>query len=193
MRHPNIASRADSFLVVIDMQQAFWNLVWEKERVLRAVQLLLRCAGPLGLPVVATEQNPSKVGGTMSPVKELLGSVAPIEKMTFSCCSEPAFKAAVENTGRKTAILCGIETQVCIMETALDLVASGYRVHVPADAVTSRGQINWSTALENMRAAGVIITTVDAVLFQMLECAGTDEFRAVMGLVKAAALWDAEG
>jgi len=189
MRHPNLASRADSFLIVIDMQEAFWNLVWEKERVLRAVQLLIKCAAPLALPIIATEQNPSKVGGTMRLVGELLGGVAPIEKMTFSCCSEPAFKAAVENTGRKTAILCGIETQVCIMETALDLIASGYRVHVPADAVTSRGEINWRMALENMRAAGVIITTVDAVLFQLLQCAGTDEFRAVMGLVKSAALW----
>jgi nicotinamidase-related amidase len=190
MRHPNLASKADSLLVVVDMQQAFWNLVWEKERVLRAVQLLVKCAAPLQLPVIATAQNPSKVGGTMSQVAELLTAVAPIEKMTFSCCAEPAFKTAVERTGRKTAILCGIETQVCIMETALDLIASGYRVHVPADAVTSRGEIDWRMALENMRAAGVIITTVDAVLFQLLQCAGTDKFRSVMRLVKAAALWE---
>ena len=189
MRHPNLASRADSFLVVIDMQESFWNLVWQKERVLRAVQLLIKCAAPLHLPMIATEQNPSKVGGTMSLVGELLGGVAPIEKMTFSCCAESAFKTAVEATARKTAIVCGIETHVCIMETALDLIASGYRVHVAADAVTSRGEIDWRMALENMRAAGVIITTVDAVLFQLLQCAGTDEFRAVMGLVKSAALW----
>lgn len=189
MRHPNLARRDDSVLVVIDMQQAFWDLVWEKERVLAAVRLLLRCAAPLGLPVIATEQNPDKVGTTMAPVAELLGQTRPIRKMTFSCRAEPGFAAALEGLGRRTALLCGIETHVCIMETALDLVHAGYRVHVPADAVTSRGEINWRTALENMRAAGVIITTIEALLFQLLERAGTDEFRAVMNLIKSAALW----
>ena len=192
MRHPNLASRQDSVLLVIDMQEAFWNLVWEKERVLRAVQLLLRCAQPLELPVIATEQNPSKVGATLATVRQQIARARCIEKMTFSCAAEPAFAAAIESTGRKTAILCGIETHVCIMETALDLAQAGYRVHVPADAVTSRGEINWRIALENMRAAGVIITTVEALLFQLLELAGTAEFRAVMGLVKSAALWETQ-
>jgi nicotinamidase-related amidase len=189
MRHPNIARHEDAFLVVVDMQEAFWNLVWQKERVLKAVRLLLECARPLNLPVIVTEQNPSKVGRTVAPLADLTGGARLIEKMTFSCCSDPTFMSAVESLGRGTAIVCGIETQVCIMETSLDLVQAGYQVHVPADAVTSRGEINWTMALENMRAAGVIITTVDAVLFQLLECAGTDEFRAVMSLVKSAALW----
>lgn len=189
MRHSNIARREDAFLVAIDMQQSFWNLVWQKDRVLKAVQLLLQCAKPLSLPVIITEQNPGKVGKTMDPVAELTTGARLIEKMTFSCCSDPTFMSAVESLKRGTAIVCGIETQVCIMETALDLVQAGYQVHVPADAVTSRGEINWTMALENMRAAGVIITTVDAVLFQLLERAGTDEFRAVMSLVKSAALW----
>jgi nicotinamidase-related amidase len=171
------------------MQQAFWNLVWQKERVLGAVQLLLRCAAPLRLPVIATEQNPAKVGATMPAVAELLTGAPVIEKMTFSCRAEPAFADAVDSLGRKTAILCGIETHVCLLETALDLVQAGFRVHVPADGVTSRGKINWRTALDNMRAAGVVITTVEALLFQLLRRAGTDEFRAVGRLVKSAALW----
>jgi len=190
MRHPNLACREDAFLVVIDMQQAFWNLVGEKERVLRSVELLLRCAAPLGLPVVATEQNPSKVGATMAAIGELLAAAPVVEKMTFSCVAEPRFADTVAALGRKTAILCGIETHVCIMETALDLVQAGYRVHVPADGVTSRGEINWRVALDNMRTAGVIITTVEALLFQLLRRAGSDEFRAVMGLIKSAALWE---
>jgi nicotinamidase-related amidase len=190
MRHPNLACGDDSFLVVIDMQQSFWNLVWEKERVLHSIELLLRCAQALGLPVLATAQNPSKVGGTMSAVGELLAAAPVVEKITFSCVAEPRFAQTVGALGRKTAILCGIETHVCIMETALDLVQAGYRVHVPADAVTSRGKINWRVALDNMRAAGVIITTVEALLFQLLRRAGTDEFRAVMGLIKSAALWE---
>lgn len=190
-RHPNLACKDDSFLVVIDMQQAFWNLVSDKERVLRAVQLLLKCAKPLGLPVIATEQNPTKVGGTLAAVSDLLAGASVIPKMTFSCWAEPAFAAAVESLGRKTAILCGIETHVCLMETALDLIHAGYRVHLPADAVTARGDFNCRFAVDNIRAAGGIISTLEAVLFQLLERAGTDEFRAVMGLIKSEALWEA--
>ena len=187
MRHPNLATPEDSFLIVVDMQAAFWDLVWEKERVLRGVELLLRCAELLGLPVIATEQNPGKVGATVPEVAELLAGKPMIHKMTFSCRAEPTFVAALESVGRKTAILCGIETHVCIMETALDLVHASYRVHVPADAVSSRGELNWRVALDNMRAAGVIVTTAEAVLFQLLRRAGTDQFRAVINLIKSQA------
>jgi nicotinamidase-related amidase len=185
MRHPSLACKDDSFLVVVDMQAAFWDLVWQRERVLDGVRLMLRAAPPLGLPVIATEQNPDKIGNTMPQVAELLGDAPVVAKMVFSCWAEPAFARAVASLGRKTAILCGIETHVCLTQTALDMAHAGYRVHLAADAVTSRGEMSWRIALDNMRAAGVIVSSAEAVLFQLLERAGTDEFRAVMSLVKA--------
>ncbi len=184
-RHPGLARRKDSFVVVIDMQPALWERAWEKERARSGVQLLVQGARMLGLPVIATEQNPARLGRTMPEVAELLDGAPVIEKMAFSCCGEPGFMQALAALGRKTAILCGTETHICVTQTALDLLHAGYRVQVPADAAAGRGEINWRVALEALRAAGVIVTTVEAVLFQLLERADTDEFRALARLIKA--------
>ncbi|HUT73685.1 MAG TPA: isochorismatase family protein [Armatimonadota bacterium] len=191
MRHANILRRDDAFVVVVDMQASVWNLVQRKKRVLQGVQLLLRAAPLLGLPVIATEQNPGKLGRTLPEVAELLGDAPVIGKMAFSCWGEPVFTDAAGALGRGTAIVCGIETHICVLQTALDLLRAGYRTHVVADAVACRRELDERTAVDHLRAAGVIITTIETALFQLLERAGTDEFRAVSRLVKARAAADA--
>jgi nicotinamidase-related amidase len=191
MRHANALRRDDAFVVVVDMQASVWNLVQRKERVLQGVQLLLRAAPLLGLPVIATEQNPGKLGRTLPEVAQLLGDAPVIGKMAFSCWGEPVFTDAAGALGRGTAIVCGIETHICILQTALDLARAGYRTHVVADAVACRRELDERTAVDHLRAAGVIITTIETALFQLLERAGTDEFRAVSRLVKARAAAEA--
>ncbi len=114
----------------------------------------------------------------------MLFFTSPIEKMNFSCCAEPSFLDALERTGRKKLIVVGMETHICVLQTVLDLLASGYVVHLVRDAVCSRDKLDWESGLDMSREAGAVITSTETVLFQLLERAGTDEFRKISKMVK---------
>lgn len=184
MRHPSLAGRDDTCLVVIDMQEPFLRAMFDLETVVRNTRRLLGVAKVLNLPVLVTLQNPEKMGDTVPEVKELLPDVRPFAKMSFSCCADESFVNAIADLHRGTVILCGIEAHICVSQTAHDLLAVGHRVHVPEDAVCSRKETNRRSGLEKMRQSGVIVTSTEAVIYELMECAGTDEFREVLKLVK---------
>jgi nicotinamidase-related amidase len=130
------------------------------------------------------EQTPDKIGKTVPEIGRLLGLQAPVSKACFSCCEDGQFMAALRATGRGQVVLAGIETHVCVYQTAADLSAQGFRVEVVADAVSSRTMQNRQIALEKMRSLGVGITSLEMILFELLRTSRHPAFRDILRLVK---------
>jgi isochorismate hydrolase len=176
--------RDDSLLIIVDIQERLAVAMSEKERVVINTRHLIEASKLLNVPLLVTEQYPKGLGPTVPELKEALTMTPPIEKLTFSCCGETFFVEAVEETNRKQIILVGMETHVCVLQTCIDLLSAGYTVHVVADAICSRSDYNYRTAIEYMRDAGAVITCTETVLFQLLEKAGSEEFKAISKRIK---------
>jgi nicotinamidase-related amidase len=181
MRSPELMSRTDTGLLVIDVQTKLMDKVPERDRVVANIARLIEGAKILGVPVQATEQYPKGIGPTVS---ELVQRLPPCpEKLTFSCCGLPEVAEQFRQRGVHKILLSGIETHVCVQQTALDLVAHGFRVYVAADAVASRNGLDRDFGLRRMERAGVVLTTTEAALFEWTERAGTSEFKQISRLV----------
>jgi nicotinamidase-related amidase len=184
MRESSLLQRDNTGLLVIDLQQPLLEVMWNQQELIANVRRLAEGARILGVPVLVTEQNPEKLGPTAPGVAEAVEGLSTLPKMAFSCCREERFMAALRALSRDAWLLCGVEAHVCVSQTAVDLLEHGYTVHVAADAVGSRVQANWEAGLERARRAGAIITTTEMALFELLERAGTDQFRAVQRLIR---------
>ncbi len=176
--------REDCTGVVVDIQERLFPVMEGKEEVLRRCRMLLEGLKVLDLPILHTEQYPKGLGPTIEPIRQLLEADQPIEKIAFSCCDEPDFLVSLGKTGRKTVIICGIETHVCVLQTVVDLVERGYKPVVVADCVASRNPGDKSVAIERMRMEGAVVTTCESILFELARVAGTDQFKAISRLVK---------
>jgi nicotinamidase-related amidase len=167
-------------LLVIDVQEAFRKAVPSFEEVARAAGILVRGAAAVGIPVIVTEQYPKGLGATDPHIAQALPEgVEPLEKLAFSAPEADGFDLG----GRDQALICGIETHVCVNQTTLDLLTAGIEVHVARDAVGSRFEQNREIGLERMERAGATVTSVETALFELVGRAGTDEFKAVQRLV----------
>ena len=175
-----VLDRNRTALVVVDVQEAFRPAVLDFERVARNVATLVDGAKVLGLPLLVTEQYPKGLGHTVIEVADRLDDVDPIEKVCFSAVQANGF----ELRGRGQALVCGIESHVCVSQTAHDLLERGVEVHVARDAVTSRTGENKELGLHKMEGSGAVITSVETALFELVGAAGSDEFKAVQRLVK---------
>ena len=172
--------RERAALVVVDVQEGFRKALPEFEQVARATATMVRGAGALEVPVLITEQYPKGLGETAPEIAEALPDDArPLEKTVFSAAEAEGFDLG----GRDQAIVCGIETHVCVNQTVLDLLASGAEVQVVEDAVGSRFPDNKRIGLHKMERAGAVLTSVETSLFELLGRAGTDEFKAVQKLI----------
>jgi nicotinamidase-related amidase len=171
-------------LVVVDVQEAFRPAVLDFEEVAQNVGVLVQGAKALGVPVLVTEQYPKGLGSTVPEVARHLDGVTPIEKVCFSAAGSDDFNAALAGTGRDQVLLCGIESHVCVNQTADDLLARGREVHVAQDAVSSRRKDNRKLGLHKMERAGAVVTSVETALFELLGEAGTPEFKEIQRLVK---------
>lgn len=172
----------DTGLVVVDAQEKLLAVVPGAPRIVWNCRRLLDAAKALGVPAVATEQYPEKLGPTAGELRERLG--APVAKLTFSGAGCTPDLAAWQRENRYRVLLCGIETHVCIQQTAFDLLAEGWLVHVAVDAVGTRRAVDHETALRRMEAAGVVLTTAEAAMFEWCRVAGTPEFKAISALAK---------
>jgi nicotinamidase-related amidase len=172
----SLLSRERAALVIVDVQEGFRPYA-SFQAVAGACAKLLQAARILELPALVSEQYPKGLGHTAPEVG--LQDEPRIEKTVFSAARAEGFDLA----GREQAIVCGIETHVCVSQTVHDLLESGLEVHVPADAVGSRHEIDYERGLERMERAGAVISTVEAALFELLERAGTPEFKSVQKLI----------
>jgi len=175
-----VLDRGRAALVVVDVQEAFRPAVLDFDRVAGAAATLVRGARILDLPVIVTQQYPKGLGATVPEVAEHLDGIEPLDKVAFSAAAADGF----DLQGRDQALLCGIESHVCVSQTAHDLLDRGVQVHVARDAVTSRTEENRELGLHKMEGSGAVLTSVETALFELLGAAGTDDFKQVQGLIK---------
>jgi len=175
--------RDSTVLALVDYQQKLLPAIDRRDEILAEAVKLTRGIQALGIPIIHTEQYPRGLGPTAPELAELLAR-APIEKLSFGCCGEPAFLDALASLGRQEVLLAGIEAHVCVYQTAMGLLDAGYGVHVVADTVSSRTPENRAMGLEKMRDAGAAITSVETALFELLGSAEAAEFKAVIQIVK---------
>ena len=176
-----------AMLVVIDFQEKLMPAMYDRNDVEEKTARMIRGAKALGLPVVVTQQYTRGLGETVPVVAEALGEYEPIDKVTFSCCGNEEFLAAVNKAkedGRTSVIITGCETHICVEQTALDLLEMGFDVFLAADCVQSRTRENREISLRRMEKAGIVISSYESMLYDMLESAKAPEFKAISAIVK---------
>jgi len=172
-------------LLVVDVQDKLIGAMDQQlyQQLLQNVPLLIEGFKTLGLPIMATEQYSKGLGHTIPELQHATEQYC-IEKLTFSCCGDENFVAALSKTQARQILVVGMETHVCVLQTAIDLLDQGYAVHLVRDAVSSRFASDYANALELAAAAGAVITTTETALFQLVKIAGSDNFKAISKLVR---------
>jgi nicotinamidase-related amidase len=176
--------RNNTVLMIIDIQGKLAHMMHEWEMLFESVQKLIRGMQALDIPIVWMEQNPLAIGRTVSEIAELLEPAEPIEKLSFSCCGNDRFLEMLADLNRKQTLLAGIETHICVYQTAVDLLHRGYDVQVVADAVSSRTAQNRRIGLQKMCDAGAVLTSVETALFELLRVADGPDFRKILKIIK---------
>ncbi len=183
-RHPEILNRDQTALLIVDVQQKINAVMLHGDAVVENIVRLIKACQILNVPIFITEQYPKGLGPTETKILQALEGKTPIQKMTFSCCGTGEFVQQLSNNHIRQVIVTGIESHVCVQQTALDLLAHGIQVHVPKDAISSRKELDYQTALERMSKSSIVITTVETALFELLQEAGTPEFKKISELIK---------
>ena len=185
--------RSEAVLVVIDVQDRLADVMALRDEVVSRAGMLVAVAAELGVPIIATRQYPKGLGEIVGELGVALdearasgADVRVIDKVVFSCPDDPIFAAALADIGASHAILAGMETHICVAQTALALAQGGSVAHVVADATCSQHGADRDVALERLRSAGVDVTCAESVTYELLGRAATDEFRAVLAIVKGA-------
>ena len=174
----------NAVLVIVDVQEKLTNVMYGKEKLRLEIDKLIKGIVVLEVPIILTEQNPKGLGLTIPDVKSLLPDIDPIHKMSFSCLGEREFPRRLKDLGRKQVILTGIETHVCVYQTAMDLIVSGYYVQVVADCVSSRTPENKEIALDKMKRSGIDVTSTEIILFELLKTAHNTKFKEIVSIIK---------
>jgi nicotinamidase-related amidase len=188
--HPDLIDRDDLVLLVVDVQDRLASAMEDRVETAAAIVRIIRVAALIGAPIVVTRQYPEGLGGTVSEVETALaeaGGVVPVriaDKTAFCACSEPGFSELLEMTGRRQVAVVGMETHICVTQTALALVAAGYRVHVVEDACCSRHARDHGTALARLQAHGVTVTCAESLMYEAVGRAATPEFKRLLAAVK---------
>jgi nicotinamidase-related amidase len=173
-------------LVVVDIQEKLLPPIFNKEHLVRNASLLVRLANILDIPVLISTQYAKGLGETIPEIMEIAGDVRPIDKLEFGCFGKDTFCSAVKSLpgNRNTMLLCGMETHICVMQTALGALDQGYLVHVASDAVGSRAEWNWKVGLDRMRDAGCVISSTEMMMYELLRKSGTPEFKELLKHLK---------
>ncbi|MCX6694747.1 MAG: isochorismatase family protein [Candidatus Altiarchaeota archaeon] len=173
------AKPEDCVLLVVDVQERLIGTVAKPENLIANVNALVKTARLHDMPVLFTEQE--KLGET---VKEIEGRTEVCKKMSFSCCDDSGIMKKLESLKKKSLIICGIEAHICIQQTTLDLLEDKFKVYVVKDAISSHDKLDCDAAVERMRDAGAVITTTEAILFELTVKAGTEQFKRMLEIVK---------
>lgn len=185
MPHPDTLNREESVLVVVDVQKAFRSVIYDMPILASSISTAVRGMQILGVPVIVTEQYPKGLGPTVEEISAVLTEETPvIEKTSFGAYGEPQFVAALESTGAKQVLLCGIETHICVNQTAHGLLSAGYDVHLLTDCVGSRFAKDKEAGLAKMTASGTKVSSVEMAFFEMMVDAKDAKFKEIQALIK---------
>jgi nicotinamidase-related amidase len=173
-------------LVVVDIQEKLLPPIFQKDQLIRNAQLLIRAARVLKIPMLVSTQYTKGLGGTVTEIASLLPETEPIDKQLFSCFGSDVFCTLLKRLpgNRNTLLLCGMETHICVMQTALAALGEGYLVHVASDAVSSRAERNWKVGLDRMRAAGAVISSTEMMIYELVRSSGSPAFRELLPHLK---------
>lgn len=187
-----VLAREDAVVVVVDIQDRLASVMEHRQRVIERTRLVTAAASITACPLVVTRQYPKGLGDVVPELGDHLDSlqeagtvVRTADKVTFDCFAETEFARTLGSLGRQQLVLVGMETHICITQTALSARARGLNVHVVADACCSRDDENHTVALERLRHAGVVVTTAESVAYELVAAAGTPEFKALLAVVKS--------
>jgi nicotinamidase-related amidase len=185
MQHENMLELTRSVLAIIDMQEAFRTKIADFTETAERIRLMVQAALLLNLTILVTEQYPKGLGHTASEIKDVLHpSVEIIEKTTFSCCGVQQFETQLERAGASQVIVCGIEAHICVNQTAHDLLARGFQVHLLTDCITARNTNNRRLGLAKMQMSGAIPSSVEMALFELMRDAKHEQFREIQNLIR---------
>ncbi|CEK16075.1 isochorismate hydrolase [Chthonomonas calidirosea] len=186
VKHPALLCSTESVLVAIDLQETLLRTLPNTESLLRSTRLLLQGAQALGIPLLVTTQNRDKLGGVTKELADLLPKEDTwLDKLCFNCAGASNFVSRLQALQKRQVVLCGVETHICVCQTALGLLAEGYQVHIVSDAVAARSQWDHELGLRKMFQVGALPSSVEMVLYEWLEEAGSTSFRAILPLIKA--------
>lgn len=173
-------------LLVIDIQEKLLPPIFQKDQLVKNSELLIRLAGILKLPALMTTQYARGLGNTVPEIASLLPETQAIDKQMFSCFGSDAFCSQLKRLpgNRNTVLLCGMESHICVTQTALGALREGYIVHVASDAVSSRTEWNWKIGLERMRAAGAVISSTEMIIYELLRSSGAPAFKELLPYLK---------
>lgn len=174
----------DAVCLVIDIQEKLVPAIHNHEEVVKKTVQLLNGLKTLGCPVIFTQQYTKGLGMTVPEIVETQEEFQYLEKLTYSCLDTEEIKDALKKQKKKTVIIAGLETHICVMQTVRDLIAEGYQVYLVADCISSRTAFNYQVGMERMKQEGAVMSSVESVLFEMLVKAGTPEFKTVSKIIK---------
>jgi nicotinamidase-related amidase len=174
----------NTLLVMIDIQGKLWNVMYEKEVLLENAQKLVKGMQVIGVPIILTEQNPEGLGPTVPELMLCMPEIRPVAKFTFSCCQDRGFQQAINNLKRKQVLICGIEAHICVYQTTLELLNTGYEVQVVADVVSSRAVRNRNIALARIQSEGAKLTASEMALYELLQTAESPKFKEMLRVIK---------
>jgi nicotinamidase-related amidase len=176
--------RNETAAIVIDVQEKLFPLIHEHDQLAKNMSILIQGLKILGIPLLVTQQYTKGLGETISTIKEAIGDYRHIEKMSFSCCGDEGFMSELKKLNKKNVILMGIESHVCVLQTALDLIAENFQPVLIEDCVSSRKPNDKRIAVKRIKQAGAIVSTYESILFELTEVSGTDLFKSIVKLVK---------
>ena len=173
-------------LLVVDIQTKLLPPIFQKEQLVRNARLLIRTAEILKIPAVISTQYAKGLGGTVPEIASLLPQTEAIDKVMFSCFGSEAFSTSLKRLpgSRNTLLLCGMESHICVAQTALAALREGYLVHVASDAVGSRTEWNWKVGLERMRAAGAVLSSTEMMIYELMRSSGSEAFKELLPYLK---------
>ena len=173
-------------LIVVDIQEKLLPPIFQKDQLIRNAQLLIRLASILEMPTLVTTQYSKGLGSTVPEISSLLPGVAPIDKLMFSCFGSDNFCSTLKRLpgNRTSVLLCGMESHICVMQTALAALREGYLVHVASDAVSSRSEWNWKIGLDRMQAAGAVLSSTEMAIYELLRSSGAPAFKEMLKHLK---------
>lgn len=183
-RHPNLFTKENSAILLVDYQERFVSFLHKNNETVKNIKLLLDGANIYSIPIYVSEQVPEKLGPTISNFKNCLKNAKFFSKKTMSCCGQAGFIEGLKSKNIKRVAVCGIEAHVCVLQTSLDLLQNGFQVHLMTDAVTTRIPHNKEIAIEKMKSSGVVISSVETILFEIAYEVGSDEFKSLQVLLK---------
>jgi len=176
--------REESVLLLVDLQEKLFPHIAEKEDLLKKTAILIQGIKTLNIPRIVTEQYPKGLGKTIPEIGVLAKDVTPLEKISFSCMDDQNIRRQLKSLGRRYVILAGIEAHVCILQTAVDLNQQGYTPVIVTDCISSRNIQSKETALQRFMQEGIILSSAESILFELLRYAGSEEFKNISRLVK---------